>query len=104
VTSSKLVDAAGNSPTHALIKQLCPNLPGPNLASPGAPGRVPATQNAQDAFQGCINAVSKHYHVVAQYQPLSRFWAFQWIELAMFLGFAAILIAGTFALVRRRVG
>jgi hypothetical protein len=106
VTSSKLVDAAGNSPSHGLIKALCPGLPGPgpDLSTPGAPGRVPATQHAQDGFQHCINAVSQHYHVVAKYQPISRFWAFQWLETAMFLGFAAILIAVTFALVRRRVG
>jgi hypothetical protein len=104
VTSSKLVDAAGNSPAHGLIKQLCPGLPGPNLATPGAPGRAPATPNAQDAFQHCINAVSQRYHVVAQYQPLSRFWAFQWIETGIFLGVAAALIAATFVLVRRRTG
>jgi hypothetical protein len=102
VTSSKLVDAAGHSPTHGFIAQACSNLPG--LASPGAPGRAPAPGPAQAAFQHCINAVGQRYHVVATYQPLSRFWAFQWLELAVFLGFTAVLVAATFVLVRRRVG
>lgn len=103
VTSSKLVDAAGHAPSAAFIRSACPGLPGANPAGPGGPSHVPAPAQAQQAFHHCVQAVSKQFHIVATYQPGSRFWEFQWLELAIFVGFAAIFVAGTFALVRRRV-
>jgi hypothetical protein len=43
------------------------------------------------------------YTQLTTYQPASRFWAFQWIEGAWLLALAALLIAVTVWLVRRRV-
>jgi hypothetical protein len=49
---------------------------------------------------GCL---AKHgYHQLDRYQPASRFWTFQWIESAIFLGFAASLLVLTFYWVTRR--
>jgi hypothetical protein len=45
---------------------------------------------------------SHGYHQVDVYQPASRFWAFQGIESAIFLGLAAALLAVTFYWVTRR--
>lgn len=35
--------------------------------------------------------VAATYHEVVAYQPASRYWAFQWFELAIFLGAALVL-------------
>jgi hypothetical protein len=42
-------------------------------------------------------------HVDMDYQPNRRFWPFQWIELALYLGFSALLAAVGFWRVHRRV-
>jgi len=54
------------------------------------PGRVIA----------CIQSAG--FRQFATYQPLSRFWAFQTIETAIFLALAAALVAVALAVVRRR--
>jgi hypothetical protein len=38
----------------------------------------------------------------ATYQPASRYWPFQGIEAGIYLLLAAALVAGTFAIIRRR--
>jgi hypothetical protein len=45
---------------------------------------------------------SHGYHQVDLYQPAARFWAFQGIESAIFVGLAALLLATTFYWVTRR--
>jgi hypothetical protein len=40
---------------------------------------------------------------VVTYQPESRFWAFQWIELALYVGLAATLLGATAWWIRRRL-
>jgi hypothetical protein len=37
------------------------------------------------------------------YQPASRYWAFQWYEMAIFLGLAVILVGLCFWWIRRRI-
>jgi hypothetical protein len=46
--------------------------------------------------------VSHGYQQVDVYQPISRFWAFQGIESAIFIGLAAAPLALTFYWVTRR--
>jgi hypothetical protein len=42
------------------------------------------------------------YHQLSSYQPASRFWAFQGIEIAIFVVLAAALVALAYRMVRRR--
>ncbi len=48
---------------------------------------------AQNARQDCIAKVAGKFHEVVTYQPASRYWVFQWYELAIFLG-AAVILSG----------
>jgi hypothetical protein len=67
----------------------------PNLAAPGG-GIAPDPGN----IQACIHSAG--VHVVATFQPASRYWLFQGIEAAIFLGLAGALIVVAFWWVRRR--
>jgi hypothetical protein len=42
------------------------------------------------------------YSFTATYQPAGRYWTFQWIETGIFVGLAALLVAGAVVLVLRR--
>ena len=94
VLSSNVVDAAG----HALgqhgginidaIAARCPNLQG--AAFPG-----------KDDLATCLQHIGAH--TVNVYQPGSRYWPFQFIELGIFVLLAAGLVAFTLWWVRRRV-
>jgi hypothetical protein len=53
------------------------------------------------AAQECVNAF--HIREVLSYQPTSRYWAFQWYETAIFIGFALVLAGFCFWWVRRRL-
>ena len=48
---------------------------------------------AQEALQQCGAKVVAAFHEVVTYQPGSRFWGFQWLELGVYLG-AALVLAG----------
>lgn len=77
----------------------CPNI----KSSAGfGPGGGPGGGRGQlQAMQTCIEKLGVHQEVV--YQPISRFWTFQWCELGIFLA-AAVLLAGfCFWWVRRRL-
>jgi hypothetical protein len=45
--------------------------------------------------------VGKTYHELVTYQPGSRYWPFQWSELAIYLGIAVLLAAFCIWRVRR---
>lgn len=55
----------------------------------------PATQACLGGLQQPCNSwlASKHLRTVVTYQPASRFWAFQWIDLGIFLTLAIALAA-----------
>jgi hypothetical protein len=106
ITSNRIVNGAGQSPTTAFLQKACPNVPGANGPPPspvdGHAG-VEATQNAQQGFQQCVDAVSAKFHQVVTYQPASRFWAFQTYETVLFV-VASLALAGLCAWwVRRRL-
>jgi MYXO-CTERM domain-containing protein len=50
----------------------------------------------------CLDALG--YQVRTTYQPGNRFWAFQWIESAVFVGLAALLVVAALVALRRRDG
>ncbi len=79
VFSDRIVDKAG----HAV---------GGNFLSQGA-----CLQNRGSA--ACIGKLRE----VLVYQPASRYWTFQWYEMAIFLGLAVLLGALSFWWIRRRI-
>ena len=77
----------------------CPNkLHLPHLAQPrvGVPG--PA---ANRAIQECVNRLG--IREVLTYQPISRYWPFQWYETAIYVGLALVLAGFCVWWVRRRL-
>jgi hypothetical protein len=78
----------------------CPNkAPLPKLSS-GLRGRPPS-----DAFNRAVRECVDKLGIrnVLSYQPVNRYWTFQWYEAALFVGLALVLIAFSFWLVRRRL-
>jgi ABC-2 family transporter len=73
-------------PPNDLLMRICP--------SPGPYKQPQASVNQCLARHGYIQWTS--------YQPVSRFWSFQWIEGGWLLALSALLIATTIWLVRRR--
>jgi hypothetical protein len=51
-------------------------------------------------MDGCLSDLG--YRLVTKYQPANRFWPFQFIESAIFIGLAALLVAVCVIVVRRR--
>jgi hypothetical protein len=115
ITSSRLANAAGQAPTAATVKSLCPKLgQGPpagfqqSTSSGGGPfgGHTSVqsvSQNAQQVFNQCIDRLSSKYHVLVAYQPASRFWTFQTMETALFVVLSALLIGGCAWWIRHRI-
>lgn len=67
--------------------------------------RDPPRTGASGTFGDTAVCLSKlDLHVDLAYQPNRRFWAFQWIELALHLGAAGLLAAFGLWHVRRRAG
>jgi hypothetical protein len=79
--------AFAGQPSDALLTRLCPH--------PAAFGKPQAGGPAQ-----CL---AQHgYTLWISYQPVSRFWPFQWIEGGWLLVLSVLLVAATVWLVRRR--
>ena len=73
----------------------CPNIkPGTVLGPRSGLGR-------SGALQACVDKLGVHQQLV--YQPISRYWAFQWYETGIFLAAAAVLAGFCFWWVRRRL-
>jgi hypothetical protein len=99
---------AGNwSPTGAYLGVsqgiLGPNGQAPPAATNGAIFNgisVPAECAQSNNIQSCLAAHG--YRGYLSYQPANRFWAFQGIETGIFVALAAILLAVTFWVLKRR--
>jgi ABC-type transport system involved in multi-copper enzyme maturation permease subunit len=73
-----------------------------------ADGSNYTVEQAQQCMKGdppkdfaCMAAQNLHFSYT--YHPSSRYWPFQWIELALYTALAAILAAATFWWIRRRI-
>ena len=76
-----------------------------NAAGGTALGSVPsACQQLNGGPRACFSALAqRHLKQVTTYQPASRYWDFQWLELGIFLTVAVLLAWASFWLIRRRL-
>jgi hypothetical protein len=84
VIQSRIADRAGHTASAQTVLSVC-----------GVVRKAPA-----DNPTACL--LAHGYHQIDLYQPATRFWAFQEIEAAIFVGVAALLLAITVCLVTRR--
>ena len=115
VTASVIQGLGTNgSGSQLSVFAAAPNLPGAWIysnqvvAASGSTslGSVPqACQSiSPQGFQSCATALAQmHLKQVVVYQPANRYWAFQWLELGIFLTVAVLLAWGSFWWVRRRL-
>jgi hypothetical protein len=59
----------------------------------------PSCQGSRAAMDACVSRLG--YTNVTKYQPASRYWTFQYLETALFLGLAALLILAAVIAIRR---
>jgi hypothetical protein len=108
IYSTQIVDKSGRALTPTFVTDACPRL-GVIAGGPppsGGSGRAvlgPAPAGVQSALQSCIAKVGATFHEVVAYQPASRYWAFQWYELAVCLGAAIVLAGFSIWWIRRRL-
>jgi ABC-type transport system involved in multi-copper enzyme maturation permease subunit len=96
-TSAQFVDKAGHPLSSQVLTSTCPLLlqgPGPGAPTGGSVHSAIPVPGGRNALQDCITKLSSTYHEVVMFQPASRYWSFQSIELAIYLG-AAVVLAGT---------
>jgi hypothetical protein len=84
----------GSRPPLGLLPQLCPS----SFVATGR-GGISSYSGSLSPSQCLLN---HGYTEWASYQPISRFWAFQWIEGGWLLALSALLVTVTVLLVRRR--
>jgi hypothetical protein len=102
IYSIHIVDTAGRSLTHHVLARACPHLDQVAGRPPqGVPTKAPA--GFKNVMHDCVVKVGARFHELVTYQPASHYWAFQWIEMAVFLGAAAVLSGFCFWWVRRRL-
>ena len=103
IYSTRIVDNAGHGLTNEVLTSTCPQLSIENAPRAlGSATRQQAPPDIQAALRDCVTAVGKQYHTLVTYQPASRYWAFQWYELAIYLGAAAVLAGACVWAIRRR--
>jgi hypothetical protein len=102
IYSTRLADSSGHTLTAAYLKAACAavvNNAGAGGGSPGGLGigsssnhsQAPAA--AQEALQQCGAKVAAVFHETVTYQPGSRYWDLQWIELGIYIA-GALALAG----------
>jgi hypothetical protein len=100
VYSTQIVDRAGHVLPASFVARACPRLVagagGPPPGPSGTSNRLRVPAGVDTELQHCVTQVGARFHELVIYQPGSRYWAFQWTELAIFLG--AALVLGGFCL------
>jgi hypothetical protein len=99
ITSIAIVGRDGRGLTARELARACPGLGrgGPG----GGSGHVQAPQSVATRMHDCVARVGATFHEVVSYQPGSRYWPLQWLELAVFLAAAAVLAGACLWRVRR---
>ena len=101
IYSQQLVDKTGQPITAQFVQRTCPGVGGGTPAGGASGGGLlgnggshgQASAAAQRGLQECAAKVTARFHELVIYQPASRYWPFQWYEMAIFLG-AALILAG----------
>jgi hypothetical protein len=90
VLADNVIDKAGNVVARggnfdfAYLQRHCPNIP---LPGPQAGFAVPAT--GRDPVLTCVQSLG--LRTASTFQPISRYWTFQWIEFGIYVALAAAL-------------
>jgi hypothetical protein len=106
VRSVKLVTNSGHAPTmaqeSAFIRQYC--LPNTNPAAPasGPRGGLVHGPASPSTLASCQTHAEQLFRVAVSYQPASRYWAFQWSELGIFIALAVAAGVGCYWWITRR--
>jgi hypothetical protein len=105
ITSIQLVDKSGHGLTTQFLTRTCPDINGggPGGGGSGGGSHTRVSASAQQGLEDCVAKVGRTFHEVVTYQPASRYWAFQWYELAIYLGVAVVLGGCCLWWVRRRL-
>jgi hypothetical protein len=109
IYSAQIVDKGGQALSPTYVAKNCPKLLASAQASAGGTpasghvSKVPTPAGVQAELQACFAKVGVRFHEVVAYQPCSRYWAFQWYELAIYLGMALALAGICLWLVRHRL-
>jgi ABC-2 family transporter protein len=102
ITSIQIVNHHGARLGTGALAHTCPQLVN-NAGGGGAQGAVPASRAAQRTLHDCVARIGTKFHEVVGYQPASRYWTFQWLELAIYVAAALILAGACLWLIRRRL-
>ena len=111
IYSTRLVDSSGHGITAAYLQTACPAVVNAG-AGPSAPSglgigassnHTQAPAGAQEALQQCGAKVAAVFHEVITYQPGSRYWDLQWIELGIYVTGAVALAGLCIWWIRRRL-
>jgi hypothetical protein len=94
VESSHIVTGTGQvasaADRAAFIRQYCPGIVHPPTGS--RDGLVGKT----GAFDSCQQQAARVFHLAVRYQPAGRYWTFQWLEAAIFVGLAVVCAIGCY--------
>jgi ABC-type transport system involved in multi-copper enzyme maturation permease subunit len=104
IYSTRVVDGSGHDLTNAVLNATCPGVAnGGGGSGSTVAGHVPVSQAGAEQAHACVSKIGVTYHELVTYQPASRYWTFQWEELALY-GAAALLL-GAFCMWsgRRRI-
>ncbi len=102
IYSTRIVDDAGHRLTSQVLTSMCPQLSVENVPRPlGTETRQQVPTDVQTALRDCVSVVGKQYHTLVTYQPSSRYWTFQWYELGIYLGAAALVAGACVWMIRR---
>lgn len=112
VYSTQIVDKAGHALTHSILAGACPLLVSGRSAGASSTGfgllghsatKSQAPAVARSVLQDCVTKVGATFHELVTYQPASRYWPFQWYEMAIFLSAALVLSGFSIWWVRRHL-
>jgi len=102
ITSIGVVSNHGGARLTATeLTRFCPGINNGRRPPGGGVGHVRAPQSVVNGLQDCVARVGTRFHELVSYQPASRYWPFQWFELAIFLAAAVVLAAACIWRVRR---
>lgn len=104
IQSVEVVDKAGHALTPEVLASTCPRLSeiGPPTGG-GGDVRAKVPDDVDDVFTECITNVGATYHRVVTYHPGSKYWAFQWYEMSIYLAAALVLVGVCIWSIRRRM-